>query len=335
MHPDLQFQAARRLGVFTAREARRAGYEPEQISAAIRAGTWRSLRRGIYIESARWAGVAVDERMRHMVECVAVLAALGPGPVVSHASAARLHEFVVPRRLDQVVRLTDVSQWRTGRGYRVARAELLPTDLHRTRAFVATTPARTLVDCAREWALTDSVVAFDAAIQAKQVTRAELEAAVLAARHWVGVGSAGRALSLADGRAESPLESRARLAFLAEGLPVPDLQVEIHDGRGFVGRVDAWYEEAAVAVELDGKIKYLEPRDGRTPAEIAWEEKRREDALRELGIRVLRLVDEDIGRLRRELAPRLRRLLAVPFSGPRRFRAVRREEPGSRPVEAA
>ena len=111
--------------------------------------------------------------------------------------------------------------------------------------------------------------------------------------------------------------------------------MEIHGERGFIGRVDGWYEEAAVALELDGKIKYLEPRGGRSPADVAWEEKRREDALRELDIRVLRLVNDDIGSMRRDLAPRLRRLLASPFAGPRRFRVVRTDEPGSTPVEAA
>ncbi len=151
----------------------------------------------------------------------------------------------------------------------------------------------------------------------------------------MGIGAAGRALSLADGRAESPLETRARLAMLAAGLPRPELQVEIHDSAGFVGRVDAWYDEAAVAVELDGRIKYLEPRNGKMPAEVAWDEKRREDRLRELDIRVLRLVDEDVAQVRRDLAPRLTRLLATPFGGVRRFRVVHTVEHGSAPVEAA
>ena len=132
-----------------------------------------------------------------------------------------------------------------------------------------------LVDCAREWSLPDSVVAMDAAIQAETLTRSQLEAAVLAARHWVGIGNAARALSLADGRAESPLETRGRLALLASGLPAPELQVEIHGLRGFVARVDAWYDDAAVAIEFDGQVKYTDPRNGRSPAQVAWDEKRR------------------------------------------------------------
>jgi hypothetical protein len=339
---ELAFLAARRLGVFTAVEARRAGYRPDQISAAVRAGLWRPLRRGIYIERERWAAVAGDDRSRHLVECVAVLVALGRGAVLSHESAARYHHLVLPRPADPTVRLTDVNQWRQGRGYRIAAASLPESDVMGTPAFQVTTAARTLVDCAREWSLTDAVVAIDAAIQGEKVSRGQLQAAVLAASHWVGIGAAGRALDLADGRAESPLETRGRLALLAEGLPRPELQVEIHGERGFIGRVDAWYEEAAVAVEFDGKIKYLEPRNGKTSADVVWEEKRREDALREVGVRVLRIVNDDFGSERGELgsgrgdlAPRLRGYLATPFAGLRRFRAVRTEEPGTTTDEAA
>lgn len=119
---------------------------------------------------------------------------------------------------------------------------------------------RTLVDCAREWSLTAGVIAIDAAVHPRKIERAETHRAVLAGTHRVGIAGAARALALADGWAESPLETR--LALLSAGLPRPELQVEIHDGVGFVGRVDAWYEEVAVAVEFDGRVKYLDSGRG-------------------------------------------------------------------------
>ena len=49
---------------------------------------WFRLGEGVYVA----ADVAsADERQRHLLDCVAVLLSLGPGPVLSHASAARLH----------------------------------------------------------------------------------------------------------------------------------------------------------------------------------------------------------------------------------------------------
>jgi hypothetical protein len=161
------------------------------------------------------------------------------------------------------------------------------------------------------------------------VTRADLVAAVLASRHRVGIGTAGRALSLADGRSESPLETRGRLALLAGGLPLPELQVEVHDDRGFAGRVDAWYDDAALAVEFDGQVKYTQPRGGRTPAQVAWEEKRREDRIRAAGVRFVRIAAEDLGTPWPGVLERIRTLLAEPAPGLRRFTLVRTSEPGS------
>ena len=241
MHPILQSVAARRLGVFTSREALAAGYVVDDIKAALRSGRWVRLRKGVY--TTRECLAAADERERHLLDCVAALLSLDPGPVLSHASAARLHGLVVPREVGHDVRVTDVEQWRRGRGYRVARAALPPGDVVPWLTFGATSVARTIVDCAREWSQLQAVVAMDAALQKRLVCRADLAEAVHSARHRAGASDAARALGLSDGRAESPLETEGRLALLAAGLPAPELQVELHDARGFVARVDAWYEE--------------------------------------------------------------------------------------------
>ncbi|MGY1651250.1 type IV toxin-antitoxin system AbiEi family antitoxin domain-containing protein [Geodermatophilus sp. SYSU D01119] len=325
MDPELARVAEQRFGVFTSREAAAAGYRPDEIRAGLSARRWCRLRRGVYIRARDLLEVSQDEGLRHAVDCHAVVVSLGAGPVVSHDSAARLHGIVLPRDAERVVRLTDEGQWRRGRGYVVARASLTAVEVGRLYGLPVTTPARTLVDCAREWQLTDSVVAMDAALHRRLVRAADLRTAVLRATHWVGIGDAARALGLADGRAESPLETRGRLALMAAGLPAPDLQVEVHGPRGFVARVDGWYEDAAVAVEFDGRVKYADPREGLDPGEVLWREKRREDQLRELGVRVLRLTQADVvPRARADLRARLAALLAVPHVGQRRFAVARR-----------
>jgi predicted transcriptional regulator of viral defense system len=328
MHPDLEFAARRRGGVFTVADARHAGYRPDEIRVAVASGAWHRLRRGIYVTGAEWAAAKDDEVARHLLAAVAALTAVNPGPVLSHSSAARFHRIVLPRGVDEVVRLTDPDQWRIGDGYRIAAAALPEGDVVDSGPFPVTAAARTLVDCAREWSLVDAVVAADAALFEGRVRRSDLTEAVLRQSHWLGIGEAARAIALADGRAESPLETRGRLALLQAGLPCPELQVELHGPQGFLARVDAWYEDAGVAIEFDGRIKYADPYRGRTPAEVGWEEKRREDAIRDLDVRVVRVVQADLPRLRGP-AERLRELLARPLDGPRRFRVVRRPEPGS------
>jgi hypothetical protein len=329
VHPALHATADRQFGAFASRDAVRVGYSYEEVQREVARGRWVRLRRGVYAERAVVEAAMGNPVTRHRLESAAVLIRLDGRAVVSHASAARVGGLVVPSSHPEVVRLTDDVQWRRGRGYDVARAGLPDSDIRPLGPFGVTAPARTLVDCAREWALEDAVVAMDAALNAELLSRPELTAAVLAQTHWVGIGDAARAAGLADGRAESPLETLGRLRIVGSGLPSPELQVEIRDSRGLVGRVDAWYEEAAVAVEFDGLVEYEDPRDGRSPARVLWEEKRREDRLRDLDIRVVRVVRADLGPAWERVHARLASLLAAPLTGPRRFAAVRRSVPSS------
>jgi hypothetical protein len=325
VHPRLQAISAARLGVFTSSEALGVGYRVEEIRNELRTHRWVRLRKGVYITAADVP--TTDQRQRHLVDCLAVLLSLGAGPVLSHASAARQHGLIVPRTESREVRVTAVDQWRQGRGYRVARAALDDDDVRPWLCFRTTSVARTLVDCAREWSLTDSVIAFDAALHVLQVDRAELQRAVLAGTHRVGIAGAARALHLADGRAESPLETRGRLALLSAGLPSPELQVEIHDAAGLVGRVDAWYEDAALALEFDGRVKYVDPVNGSPSGDVLWKEKRREDRMRDLGVRFARIVNDDLGAMWPQKAARIHELLDVPYVADRRFRTVPTAEP--------
>lgn len=330
MHPLLRAVADGQFGVFTAADALRAGYEREQVASEVSSGRWRRLRRGVYAERAVVDAARSDPVARYRLDCVAVLVRLRSGPVVSHASAARLLAMIVPSHVDEQVRLTDIHQWRRGRGYDVARASLPADHVRPLGPFRQTSAARTLVDCAREWSLEDAVIAMDDALHRNLLTDAELRAAVLASTHWLNIGAAARAAGLADRRAESPLETRGRLRIIGSGLPVPELQVELHDSRGLVGRVDAWFEEAAVAVEFDGLVKYTDPYDGRSPGRVLWDEKRREDRIRDLDVRVLRMANSDVDEGWPAVYHRLRGMLATPLAGPRRFTVVRLDDDGRR-----
>lgn len=241
---------------------------------------------------------------------------------MSHSTAARLLGIPVRRGRAQEIRLTDPRHWRRGDGYRISRAPLPPADVLLRGPFRLTAAHRTLVDCARERDLEDAVVALDAALLADRVSRDELAAAVAAARGWPGAARADRALGLSDGRAESAPESRGRLRIVGAGLPRPELQVEIRAADRLVGVVDAWFDEAAV--EFDGKAKYTDPWRGRSPEQVLWEEKRREDELRALDVRVVRVADADLDRRWTNLEERLRHHLATPGPTPRRFTATPR-----------
>ena len=265
MHPLLRAAAERQLGLFRAVDARRAGYDHGEIQRLCSSGTWRRLRRGVYL-TAEALPSAEDRGRRHQVESLAVLLELDrPSAVLSHASAARLWGLPVRRGLLGPVRLTDPTLSRQGRGYRITQAPLRRGEVVQRGPLRLTSAARTLLDCAREWDLDDAVVALDAAQLAGHVTARDLAEGLAALHGWRGARRAARAVALTDGRAESPLETRGRLRIVGAGLPTPALQVEIHAGGLLVAVVDAWFEDAAVAVEFDGKVKYTDPWRGRIP----------------------------------------------------------------------
>ena len=82
--------------------------------------------------------------------------------------------------------------------------------------------------------------------------------------------------------------SRARIREL--GLVVPELQVEVSDRSGRVGRVDFWWPDVRLVGEFDGRVKYRTDGldDSRALEERVWAEKVREDRLRATGRAVVR-----------------------------------------------
>lgn len=92
-----------------------------------------------------------------------------------------------------------------------------------------------------------------------------------------------RHLRLADARSGSAGESLSRGQMVLIGVPMPDLQVAFGrpDGTG-VDIVDFDWPELKRFGEFDGLGKYVdrELATGRTPAEVLWDEKGREDRIR-------------------------------------------------------
>jgi hypothetical protein len=99
---------------------------------------------------------------------------------------------------------------------------------------------------------------------------------------------ARRAMSFLDARSESAGESYSRVVLDRVGIRRPTLQYEVWHRGVLVGRADFGWEEFRTLGEFDGKEKYgrlLKP--GQTSADVVFAEKRREDALRDLGWQVV------------------------------------------------
>jgi len=172
---------------------------------------------------------------------------------------------------------------------------------------------RTLADVGRQWDVVDTVVAADDALASGRATEAELTAAALAQTHWVGCGPSATALALAATGAHSPHETRTRLKLVGAGLPTPMLQVAVLLGSRLVAVLDMFWPDHLVFLNCDGKVKALDPWNGRTAAEAVWREKVQHDTLVDLGLRGVHVTPADLHAPRAAKVATVRRL----FSGVR------------------
>lgn len=159
-------------------------------------------------------------------------------------------------------------------------------DVMHHRDVALTTLGRTAVDVARSEGLLAGIVIVDEALR-RCVPPAELRAIVEAGSRARGNAAAIRAVSLGRGTSESPLESIGRLRMVQAGIEEPEGQVEVFDGRGYIGRVDHLWRAARLIAEADGMVKYSR-RFKVPPDEVVLAEKLREDRLRDAGWTVVR-----------------------------------------------
>lgn len=132
-----------------------------------------------------------------------------------------------------------------------------------------TTPASTAFDIGRRTPIRLAAVQrLDALARGTDVKITDVEAVVADHRGARGLIRLSRVLPLVDSGAESPQETRTRLALIDAGLPKPQTQM---------ARVDMGYEELRVGIEYDGPQHWTDPAlrgrdiDRRTAlADLGW-----------------------------------------------------------------
>jgi hypothetical protein len=200
----------------------------------------------------------------------------------------------------------------TARGIAVAPVPALH------RVGTVTSPARTVVDCARSLSLQAGFVTTESALRAG-LDRAEIAAVLDTCGGWPGIVQAREVLALADEHSETALESLARLWCRRSGLPVPQQQRSVRTLNGlFLAEVDFVWDEYRTVLETDGRKKYIDDKPEDKPEQVEagrskgvlWHEKLREDRLRDCGLEVVRGYWSDGDDDGAELAERLRRAFA-------------------------
>ncbi|OJZ74806.1 hypothetical protein BRW65_06135 [Mycobacterium paraffinicum] len=124
-----------------------------------------------------------------------------------------------------------------------------------------TSPARTAFDLGRRPGLVPAVVAVDSLARATGLAVDEVHPLVAARRGARGVRQLRQVLDLVDAGAESPQETRTRLAIVFAGLPRPLTQIAVRNQWGAVtARIDMGWEQWRVGVEYDGAQHWTDAR---------------------------------------------------------------------------
>jgi len=270
--------------------------------AVLRTGEFERVRRGVWVPG----GLDLSDAD---VRISAVAAQLPPHAAIGGWSAARLHERAVV--VDDLEVFDGGRRWEEGPSVapggvarvvvcsaRDSRMVLRPdvrvfrspaVDRERTllAGVAVTSGPRTAFDLARLLPMHRAVVALDRLLHLGVVDPAELADLLVIHRRGVGLPAARRAMTLADGGAESPQESLMRLAWVGAGLPRPSCNPVVRDPGGrFVARVDLIDGTAGVVGEYDGAVH--------ADAERRSRDTRRQEELEALGLLVVRATAADL-----------------------------------------
>ena len=145
-------------------------------------------------------------------------------------------------------------------GISIHRDTLLDGEVCLVQSIDCTTVARTAFDLGRRIRGDEAIIRIDALLNATRLPVSDVSA--LAGRHpgVRGIRRLREVLALVDGGAESPQETRVRLALVRSGAPQPQTQIPIADASGrVVRRIDMGWREYCVGVEYDGEHHWTDP----------------------------------------------------------------------------
>jgi predicted transcriptional regulator of viral defense system len=223
----------------------------EQVSAAqrrrrVQRGEWRRLDGGILV-------IAGVPETFEMLATAAL--ARHPTAALSHQSALRIYGT---ETATSAIHLSVQAGGQTRAVGAVLHQTLLEErDVVVRKGFRVTTLERTLVDLGATMGQRELQRCIEDHIVRGRTTFARLESTFLrlAARGRTGIARTRAVLAALDGEppTESELEAMFNRLLVARNLPLPTRQVTFDWTDEESGRVDCWYPDARVIVELDGR----------------------------------------------------------------------------------
>jgi very-short-patch-repair endonuclease len=273
-------------GVVTLEQVRSAGLGMDEVRRFCRAGRWLRLSRCAYLICPETSEPALRQaRIR------AVVASMGPQAVAVLSTAAELFGIGGLRPSDQIhVSLPGVCAKpnRLGEPSVVVHQLVIPrTDTGRVDGIAVTSPLRTVADVILTARRYDGVCVLDSALNQGCIADDDLPALTRMIRGRRGAIAARGVILQADGRAQSPLETRVRLRCVDGGVRPETLQHEVRDARRrLLGIADIAWPMANLLAEADGVGPHGTP-------EAVFADRRRQNRLVNAGWQILRFTWTD------------------------------------------
>jgi len=270
-------------GFFTRAETADCGYDDKAVAAALRHKEWHRFRHGAYCYRDTWQ--ALSPEGRHLVLAKAVMRSMSGRVALSHSSsliAQGVDVWGVSLQRVHVTRLDGGASRIEGDVHHhvgvVGERDLVERD-----GLLVTEPTRATLEHACIAPAESGLVSINSSLHLGLVDPDGVDQRMESFERWGGSRKVQIVVRMSDGRIESVGESRSFFLFWTQGLPMPDLQFHVYDEYGrLLGIVDFAWPEHRVFGEFDGKIKYGRLlKEGEDPGEVVFQEKRREDLIRE------------------------------------------------------
>lgn len=288
---------------FTKADALDWGISEYDWRVLVRLCEVRELLRGVYVDAD------LPDTLDLRIAAVARL--LTPDVMLAQRTAAWVYgvDALDPRGYPTTPPIDVVTADRIRRPkHRLAAAhaadDLCDDDVAERGGILLTSPLRTACDLGRFLPRPQALAAVDSMLHAGLVTKAEMTDQVPRWRRRRGVRQLEQMIDLGEPACESQGESRMRLQMIDGGLPRPEVQVPVHDLRGWERyRLDTGYRRWRVGGEYDGE-EFHGP-------EQAESDRRRREWISARGWRIAVFRREDVYRRSLVVAETMRRLLAA------------------------
>ena len=296
--------AAVQNSVFSAEQARDAGYSAKQVRHRLRNGQWTVVLGSVYADrSAPLTAVSLAR---------AAALAGGTGAVVSHTTSAVLCDLKVPRDPEAHV-IVDPERRLRIPGLRPHRVELPESEIMVVDGIPCTSVLRTALDCLL-WLPEEAgrAMAVDA-LRRGRLTVEELRTALRWTGQRHGLSRAWSVVADIGAGAHSEAEVRVHTLFRRAGVGGWTANAPVFDDAGLIGIADLLFAEASVIVEIDGRAYHSD--------DVAFQRDRtRQNRLIGAGYRVLRFTWDDVVSRPDQVVALVRHALAAEAPGSLRQR---------------